>query len=322
MNEARIVLPDGDPDLEKILRGSDREQGWAELGGLQVHVQGALSDGRAYVERIGSAEGVILGWNLPAGVISACENLKIISFLGTGVANFVDLEEAAARGVTVTNTPNYGDAAVAEHTIALMLAALRRVSELDGALAEGRWLAGRGSELTGKTVGVVGLGGIGTYVARLLNAFGCRVVCWTRTPSANRMIEAGVEFVELDELFEISDVVSLHLLLTAQTRGLVDADLLDRMRPGALLVNTARAELVDEERLFALLRAGRLVAAVDVFSREPLPAENQYRGVPGLLMTPHIGYDTPEALDRMMEITLRNFVAFFGGDPINVVTTS
>jgi len=320
MTGARIVAPDADPTLEAVLRAGDRDEGWKEVGGLRVELDGPLGSAEEYIARIGDAEGVVQGWPLPHGVLSACPNLRIVSFLGTGAANYVDLHEAAACGITVTNTPSYGDAAVAEHTIALMLASLRRVPALDASLARGEWTSGPGVELTGKTVGLLGLGGIGTYVARLLNAFGCRVLCWTRNADARRAQETGVEFVDLPELFDESDVVSLHLMLTEETRGIVGADLLERLRPGALLVNTARAELVDEEALVRLLRLERIRAAIDVYSVEPLPQDHLFRGVPGVVMTPHVGYDTPEALDRMMEITLRNFVAFFDDQPINVVT--
>lgn len=317
---ARIVAPDADPGLELLLRAAGRGDAWDELGGLRVETDGPLGSAEEYISRIGDAEGVVLGWNLPSGVISACPNLRIISFLGTGVANFVDQREAANRGITVTNTPSYGDAAVAEHTLALILASLRKVSSLDSGLARGEWISGGGMELSGKTVGVVGLGGIGTRVARLLDAFGCRVLCWTRNPSPDRGREVGVEFVDLEEVFERSEVLSLHLMLTEETRGLVTANLLGRLRRGALLVNTARAELVDEEALLELLRQQRIRAALDVFTVEPLPQDHRFRGIPGVLITPHVGYDTPEARERMMDITLLNFVEYYSSNPINVVT--
>lgn len=321
MSDFRIILPDGDPSLDAALTTPELNTLWDGLGGLSILTGGPLADAAAYIEAIGDAEAVIVGWPLPKGVFTARPNVRFATFLGTGAANYIDLEEAAECGVTVSNTPGYGDAAVAEHALALMLAGLRHVPQLDERLRAGEWVYGvGGSEIQGKTVGLVGLGGIGAHVARLLQGFGARVIVWTRTPSAERAAEHGIEFVELDELLRTSDIVSLHLSLNSQTQGLLNADRVALLREDALLVNTARAELVDEDALRARLRAGEISAALDVFTPEPLPADHAYRDVPNVVMTPHVGYDTPEAVARMMAITARNCEAFFAGAPQNIVT--
>lgn len=321
MSEFQIILPDGDPSLEPVIKAPSLGRRWEALGGLRTLTGGPLANAEEYIEAIGDAKAVLVGWPLPSGVFSACPHLEFASFLGTGAANYIDLEEAAQCGVTVSNTPGYGDVAVAEHTIALMLSSLRNIPQLDQKLKDGDWVIGvGGTELRGKVVGLVGLGGIGAHVAQLLKAFGATVKVWTRNPSAERAEKHGVEFVELSEMFQTSDIVSLHLSLTRETEQIVDSSLLAQLREGALFVNTARAELVDEETLRELLREGRIRAAIDVFTPEPLLSNHAYRGLSGTVLTPHVGFDTPEALVRMMEITASNCEAYFANAAQNVVT--
>lgn len=321
MSNFTIILPDGDPALERALHAPSLIDTWNQLGGLKVLTGGPLAGADAYVEAIGDAEAVIVGWPLPSGVLTRCPRLRFATFLGTGATNYIDLAEAASQGVTVSNAPGYGDVAVAEHTLALMLSGLRQVPRLDEALRNGDWLTGiGGTEIYGKTVGLVGFGGIGAHVARLLRAFGARVVAWTRNPSSQRATEHGVEFLELDELLATSDVVSLHLNLNAHTRGIISAERVAKLREDTLIVNTARAELVDEEAMRSRLLAGKFYAALDVFTPEPLPQGHSYEDVPNVVLTPHIGYDTPEAIQRMMSITAENCRTFFEGSPINLVS--
>ena len=321
---ATIVMPDGNQTFRDLIAADGSTPALEELGGVQVCLEGRVPDTETYLDRIRGARGIIAGWPLPEGVLAGSPDLEVISFLSTGVANFVDLEEAARRGVTICNTPGYGDVAVAEHALALIMSSLRDVPRLTEALHRVEWVydeTGMVTELSGSRVGLVGLGGIGMHLARLLRACGAEVVAWTRNPSEERAREAQVSFVSLEELFSTSRVVSLHLSLNSQTQGMVDAGLIARMQPGATLVNTARSGLVDLDALVSALRQERVRAALDVFPQEPLPADNELRGVPGLILTPHVGYNTPEAVQRMVALAVGNLAHFFKGEPRNVVTS-
>jgi D-3-phosphoglycerate dehydrogenase len=203
-----------------------------------------------------------------------------------------------------------------------MLALARNTVALDAELRAGGWPREevRGVELAGKTVGIVGLGGIGTRVAQLCGCFGMRVLAWTRDPAPGRLAAAGAEYAPLDRLVAEADVVTLHLPAAAETEGILSAALIGRMKPHAYLINTARAELVDERALVAALRDGRIAgAALDVFAVEPLPSDNPWRGLPNVILTPHVGFRTPEASGRSVRMALENLVDFFTGTPRNVV---
>lgn len=195
----------------------------------------------------------------------------------TGTANrSVDLTAAAERGIVVSGTTNgLGRLATAEHTWALVLAAARRIPQEDCAVREGRWQTSVGTTLRGRTLGIVGLGGVGRLVARYARAFDMRIVAWSRNLTVEQAVEAGAEAVSLDELLRCSDVVTLHTVLGEETRGLVDARALGLMKPSAFLVNTSRGQIVREDDLVVALRSGRLAgAALDTFDVEPLPADH------------------------------------------------
>ena len=267
----------------------------------------------------------MLGWGLPVAVMRRAPRLEVVSYLGTGAANFVDLAEAVRLGITVCNTPGYGDNAVAEHALALLLALARRVPRLDRGLRQAGRQAGWGQsepgfELRGRTLGLVGLGGIGARMAELARGLGMEVTAWTRNPSPERAQRHGVTFLALEELLETSDVISLHLLLTPETEGLLGPEELDRMKPDAVLVNTARAELVDQAALVERLRDGRIAAAgLDVFWNEPLSADHPLLELDNVVLTPHVAFNTPEAIAAMMDIAIDNLARYFEGNPINVV---
>jgi len=238
---------------------------------------------------------------LPTETIRACTDLRHVIFLGTGARSYMDPEALAALGVTVHTIKGYGDTAVAEHAIALMWAAARGIAAMDRAMRAGRWQRMQGVQLTGKTIGLIGFGGIAAEVARLAGGCGMRVLAWNRTPRE----AAGVAFVSLDRLLAESDVVSLHLALSDATRGFLDAARLARLRPGTILVNTARGALVDEAALIDALRRGQIGhAALDVFAEEPLPAAHPLGQLETVTLSAHSGFRTVEASDTLIRRAL------------------
>lgn len=238
---------------------------------------------------------------LPTEAMRGCQGLKHIIFLGTGARSYMHPEELAGLGITVHTIKGYGDTAVAEHSIALMWAAARGLARMDGGMRAGNWIRTEGMELTGKTLGLVGFGGIATEVARIAAGSGMRVLAWNRTPKA----AAGVAFVDLDTLLAESQVLSVHLLLTDGTRGFLGAERLAKLRPGAILVNTARAAVVDEAAMVAALESGRLRhAALDVFNAEPLAAGHVLTTLPNVTLSAHSAFRTPEASDKLIRMAL------------------
>ena len=320
MNKPIIVYPDADTDTAKIFSG---ELGLRlkKIGNFEFF-NGEPTCDNEFKNRIRYADAIILGWRLPVDVMKIAKNLKLIVFTGIGVSNFVHLDAAKRQNIIVCNTPGYADQTVAEHTIALMLSSARNISKLDASMRQGKWASGTsGFNLAGKTLGIVGLGGIGGKVAGIANAFGMKVICWTLRPSRERSEKYGVKFCDLRELFSASDIVSLHLALNENTVCLIGKELLSRMKEGALLVNTARAELVDEKALKAELETDRISGAFDVFHQEPLLESDTLRKYENVIMTPHTGYNTPEANYSICELATKAVESFFTGKPINVVNS-
>lgn len=238
---------------------------------------------------------------MPTEAMRACKDLRHVIFLGTGARSYMNPEELAALGIEVHIIKGYGDTAVAEHTFALMWAAARGLAVMDRGMRAGQWLRQEGPQLTGKTVGLIGYGGIGAEMARLCAAIGMRVLAWNRTPRA----QEGVTFVDVETLLKESLVVSMHLLLDEGTRGFLSAERLALMRPDAILLNTARGALVDEAALIEALRAGRLAhAALDVFDEEPLPAGHPLTELANVTLSAHSAFRTPEASDRLIRMAL------------------
>jgi len=238
---------------------------------------------------------------MPAETMRLCSGLKHIIFLGTGARSYMNPEALADIGITVHIIKGYGDTAVAEHTIALMWAAARGIAGMDRGMRAGNWVRTEGMELTGKTLGLVGFGGIAAEVARIAVGSGMKVLAWNRTPKS----APGVTFVDLDTLLAESQVLSLHLLLNDETHGFLSADRIARMRPGAILVNTARAAITDEAAMIAALEAGHLRhAALDVFGTEPLPAGHPLTRLPNVTLSAHSAFRTPEASDKLIRMAL------------------
>jgi D-3-phosphoglycerate dehydrogenase len=234
---------------------------------------------------------------LPTEVVARCPALRHVVFLGTGAASYMDVAALKQRGVTVHIIKGYGDTAVAEHTIALMFAAARGIAAMDRGVRAGAWEPQEGVQLLGKTLGVIGLGGIGQEVARIAAGIGMEVVAWNRTPRA----AAPARLVPLDELLARADVVSLNLVLNDETRNFLDAGRLARLKPGCILVNTARAALVEEGALKAALAAGRIChAGLDVFHSEPLKADDDLARLPNATLSAHAAFRTPEASETLL----------------------
>jgi D-3-phosphoglycerate dehydrogenase / 2-oxoglutarate reductase len=277
----RVVRPT-DPPMDVIERGEIRPE---ELAGLTAGYDFIFDDHT----------------QMPTEAMRACASLKHIIFLGTGARSYMHPEELSEIGITVHIIKGYGDTAVAEHSIALMWAAARGLARMDGGMRAGQWLRTEGMELSGKTLGLLGFGGIAAEVARIAAGSGMRVVAWNRTPKT----APGVTFVDLDTLLAESQVLSIHLLLNDETRGFLSAERLGRLRPGAILVNTARAAIVNEAAMIAALENGHLRhAALDVFDTEPLPAGHKLTTLPNVTLSAHSAFRTPEASDKLIRMAL------------------
>jgi D-3-phosphoglycerate dehydrogenase len=234
---------------------------------------------------------------LPTEVARKCTGLKHVVFLGTGARSYMNPEELAELGITVHLIKGYGDTAVAECAIALMWAAARGLAQMDREMREGRWLRDDGMQLTGKTLGLIGFGGIAAEVARIALGSGIKVLAWNRTAKSH----ASVEFVGIDALLARSDVVSLHLLLNDETRGFVSRERIAAMKPGVILVNTARGALVDEAAMIDALKSDHIRhAGLDVFNVEPLPADHALTKLPNVTLSAHSAFRTPEASENLI----------------------
>jgi D-3-phosphoglycerate dehydrogenase len=238
---------------------------------------------------------------MPTAQIAQCKALRHIVFCGTGASSYMDLPALAGLGVTVHTYRGYGDTAVAEHTIALMFACARDIALSDRKVRGGVWGPLEGVQLLGKTLGVIGLGGIGCEVARIGAGIGMTVIGWNRTPRP----EAGVAQVPIDELLARADVISLNLSLTDETRGFLDAARIGRIKPGAILVNTARGALIEEAALIDALESGRIGrAGLDVFHAEPIKPEHPLARLDNVTLSPHAAFRTPEASENLLRCAL------------------
>lgn len=280
-----------------------------------------LADPEALVDRLAPYHVVVLMRErtaLPAQVISRLPRLRLV--VTTGARNSaIDLEAARAHGVVVSGTASLSSAP-AELTWALVLALLRHLETEVGNVRRGGWQTTVGRDLAGATLGVVGLGRVGSRVAAVGRAFGMEVLAWSANLTPERAAAAGAEAVGLEELLGRSDVVTIHQVLSDRTRGLLDARALDSMKTGACLVNTSRAAIVDTGALVAALDSGHLAgAALDVLDQEPLPAGSALRSHPRLLVTPHLGYVTEAVYRRFYTEVVEDIVAFLDGTPLRTL---
>ncbi|HDP74301.1 MAG TPA: hydroxyacid dehydrogenase [Bacteroidales bacterium] len=269
-------------------------------------------------QRIQGAEVLVISNHpIAASTLQSCPTLKLISVAFTGV-DHVPLDYCRKHSITVCNAAGYSTTAVAELTLALAIALLRNIVAMDAVTRNGGTRNGfLGGELAGKTFGIVGFGAIGQRVAQLALAYGCRVVAHTRTPKSY----PNVSFVSLEELFSISDIVSLHLPATQQTVGLVNSKLISLMKPTALIVNTARGSIIDCMALSTALRQGQIAgAAIDVYEHEPpIEADHPLLKAPNTILLPHIAYATHEAIGKRASIVLDNIQNWIMQNPQNVI---
>ena len=277
------------------------------------------------IRRIGDHE-IVLTNKVPIteSLLAACPNIKLICIQATGY-NIVDTAACTRRDIPVCNVPDYGTAAVAQFTLALMLELCHRIGYHDAVVHNGKWCASPTfcfwdtpqMELGGKTLGIIGFGRIGQATAKLAQAFGIRVITTSRTKREN---DLGIEYVDMDTLLTQSDFVSLHCPLFAENTKMVNADFISKMKDGAFLINTARGGLLDEQAVADALTAGKLAgAAVDVVTEEPMKVYNPLLTAPNCIITPHIAWAPKESRQRLLDCCVENIRAFLRGKPQNVV---
>lgn len=309
--QVKIVHPDGSQDEREEFELAIREHGISPAE-VVVHY-GAPGDADTWVERVADAELVVLGWSVPDAALERFPAVREIIFLGTGAADHINLPLAEKLGIEVRTVAGYGDDSVAEHALALLFAAARRIPEHDAIVRNGGWQQRAGVTLRGKTIGVVGLGGIGTRFAELAAGIGMQVVGWNRSAERGATVsDSGVPLLPLDELCRRADVVSLHVALNADTEGLFSAARIDALRDGAILVNTARGGVLDAAAVQRRAEAGELRFAADVFDPEPLPIDSPQRQTPNTVLTPHVAFFTPEATLELYRRGAAHLAAYLG----------
>lgn len=320
MREPKLVVLDG----FTLNPGDNPWDCVARFGELTVYDR---TPEELVVERAADADVVLTNkTKITDATLAQLPRLKLVCVLATGY-NVVDLEACSRRGIYVTNVPEYGSDSVAQHTFALLLELTNQVGLYHAAVQGGEWSRGPDFallkapliELSGKSFGIVGLGRIGGCVARIAQAFGMKVLAYNaRSRTAPEGVSA--EWLGLEELFRRSDIVSLHCPLTADNAGFVNRSLLSRMRPHALLLNTARGGLITEQDLADVLNEGGIAgAAVDVAATEPIPLQSPLLGARNCIVTPHIAWASLAARRRLMATTAGNIEAFLAGKPQNVV---
>jgi D-3-phosphoglycerate dehydrogenase len=260
----------------------------------------------------GAAIAIIDHTHLPMEIAAACRGLKHVVFLGTGARSYMNPEQLAERGIAVHTIKGYGDTAVAECAIGLMWCAAKGFGEMDRAMRAGNWQRRDGIELAGKTLGLVGFGGVASAVARIAAGCGMTVLAWNRAPKSS----PGVTFIPLERLLAESHVISLHLLLTEETRGFISRARISAMRPGVILINTARGALVDEDAMVEALRSGQIRhAGLDVFVTEPLPAGHALTMLPNVTLSAHSAFRTPEASENLVQAAFDHCRRIVAGSP-------
>ena len=273
---ARVVRP-GDPPIDVNRKNFARDDLPSIIRGYDIAI-----DDHSY---------------MPTPLVAQCPELKHIVFLGTGPASYMNVGELEARGVRVHTIKGYGDTAVAEHSVALIWAAARDLARMDREVRRGVWTPHAGVQLLGKTLGVIGLGGIGREVARIGKGQGMNVIGWNRTKHA----DIAVSLVDIDTLLARSDIVSMNLTLGEETRGFLSAGRIARMKPGVIYVNTARGALADEAALIAALKSGHIRhAGLDVFHDEPLKPDHPLANLENVTLSAHAAFRTPEASETLL----------------------
>ncbi len=314
----RIVVPD---DYPSVFTGSSAEDRLREIGDAEIHTSNPQTS-EELMRRVSRADGIInirAFCKFDAEFFANCEGLKILSIWGTGT-DHVDLGAADRAGVIVSNTPGVAAVSVAEHTLALMMAVARQIPGNDSATRAGDWPRGQMKQLNGKTLGLIGLGAIGRQTARIAAGIGMKLIAWTFHPDKYFAEELGLEFVDLNLLYERADIVSIHVRQSPDTVGMIGAEAFSRMGPNTILVNTARGPVVDEDALVSALENGTLAAAgLDVFDQEPLPANHPLGKLENVVLSPHNAGITPEVTEAGLLMSVENVAAALSGNPQNVV---
>ncbi len=315
----RVVIPD---DINSAYTASPELERLRALAQVEVHTT-RPADESDLAARVRGAD-VVLSFRpaftrFPKSVLQAAQRLRMVCISGTGVED-VDVAEATARGIAVTNVVGSANRAVAELCLALMFAVARQLPAQDRAIRRGEWAGREGIELGGKVLGLVGISGISGELAPMAAALGMQVISWSRHNDPARARAVGATAVSFDEVLARSDLLSLHVRLNAETRHMIGAAQMARMKPGAILINTARGGVVDEAALIAALERGRLAGAgLDVFAVEPLPKDHPFLRMDSVVMTPVSAWNTADSSQRMIRQSVDNVVGFLSGHPINVV---
>ncbi len=313
-----IVVPDDEPPA---LAGTVEEERLRQLGEVHIYDSRALGD-EELLSRITDADIV---YNIRAtsvfsrNVMKNCPRLKLISIYGVGYDN-IDMRAASESGITITNTPGYSAVAVSEMSLSLMLAVAHKIVQNNHNIRVGGWAQGYSSQLYGKTLGVIGTGSVGQRMVQLGKAIGMKIIAWTLNPSPERAAQYGVEFATLEELMCQSDVVSIHVLGVPQTNNLIGKRELMLMKPTAILINTARGTIVNEQALADALQNGIIAGAgLDVFTNEPLPIDHPLRSIENVVLSPHTASMVPEATLAGLAMAVDNVANFLQGHTTNVV---
>ncbi len=312
----KIVVADPVPMNEKYKRKL------GTFGELEVF-DGMPASANDYAERVKDAEILLVGKDFVSrDVFQHAGNLKMICVCHTGYDN-VDLEAATARGIIVSNVPNYASEAVAEFVFAVALDLLRKIEVADVMAHKGEFddhYYVHNRLLAGKTIGVIGAGDIGRRVMQIAHTFNMNVISTTAHPSSEREAELGVRFVPLDNLLTESDIITLHVPLSPKTKHMIDIRELKLLKPTAILINTSRGKIINEDALIEILRNEAIAgAALDVFEKETLKADSPMMKLENLVLTPHIAYLSEETTDKCASIVTENVEMFLKGNPQNVV---
>ena len=322
MAKPTIVVPD---DIGRAFKSS------ATIGRLSknaalIFYEERAKDEAELIERIRPAN-IVLSFRpaftkFPKSVLDGAPNLRMICSSGTGVED-IAVSEATARKIAVANVPGPSNRAVAEHCLALLFSVARAVPSQDRVVRRGEWKAIQGIELGGKTLGIVGVSGISSELAPIARGLGMNVISWSRNNDAGRAAAIGSQAVSFDELLASADVISLHVRLSDETRNMMGAPEFARMKRGAIVINTARGGLIDEDALVHALNSGQVAGAgLDVFAREPLPAGHPFLTMENIVMTPVSAWSTVDASARMINQSIENVAQFLAGAPVNVVNPS
>ncbi|GHV52555.1 glycerate dehydrogenase [Deltaproteobacteria bacterium] len=293
----RAVFVDANDVLAGVMQGLIRPDDMP----VQINLQPEIKP-ETLPALLGDASIMIIDHTyFPTDIAKQCKGLKHVVFLGVGPSSYMNVAELAESGMTVHIIKGYGSTSVAEFTFALMMDCAKSMARMDKGIREGAWTRTQGIELKGKTIGLIGFGDIGTEMARMCQGFGMKVTAWNRSQKTF----PGVTFMSMDEVLASSDVLSLHVTLTEETAGMISREKIAKMRPGVLLVNTARGALIDDKALVEALRSGHVRhAGLDVFVKEPIPKDHPFVALPNVTLTAHSAWRTPEANSNLLGAAL------------------